>query len=225
MALAHSAVSPESGWNAMIAEWLAGLFMAPLTADAVASYCDGLGADLFDALTEEPGCGAGAQRMRSALLTGDPPAAVARKLAAAFTLLFDGVGGSGTVSPYESAHVSVSGRLFQAPAGDMDRLLRQWDVSADDAFREPPDHLSIELALLARLMRRGASPQAEAALLDDHLLAWAPIFADRCCAADRTGFYAGAGGVLTGFLAARRAALQVNRATNSGTGVTPCRPE
>ena len=30
---------------------------------------------------------------------------------------------------------------------------------------------------------------ARAALLDDHLLVWAPIFADRCQEYDRTGFY------------------------------------
>ena len=80
---------------------------------------------LFEALAEEPGCAAGAQRMQSALNVEGSAAAVARKLAAAFTQLFDGIGGSKTVSLYESAHVGVSGRLFQAPSGDMEKLLRQ----------------------------------------------------------------------------------------------------
>jgi TorA-specific chaperone len=211
--ISHAAVSPGIGWHASIAEWLAGLFMAPLPAGAIAGYRDGLGASFFDLLAHEPGCASGTQAMRSALMTDDAPAATARRLATAFALLFEGVGGPETVSPYESAHGRASGdgtsaRLFQKPSGDMDRLLRHSDLSIDAAFRESPDHLSIELALLARLMRRGASHDEETELLDGHLLAWVPRFAARCHAADRTGFYAGAAAVLMSFLAARRAALQ-----------------
>ncbi len=215
MTLARSDVSPEAGWNALIAEWLAGLFMAPLSATTVTSYRNGLGATFLDTFLEEPGCAAGAQRIRSALQSDASAEAVARKLAVAFTMLFDGVGGQRTVSPYESAHVSESGRLFQAPVGDMDLLLRQADMSIDAMVGEPSDHLSIELALLARLMRSGNSPRTLAALLDDHLLAWVPRFADRCRAADRTGFYAGAASLLMGFLATRRAAFR------DGNSITP----
>jgi TorA-specific chaperone len=148
---------------------------------------------------------------------------VAHKLATAFTHLFDGVDGPRTVSLYESAHVSDSGRLFQESARDMDRLLRHSDVSTADALAEPADHLSIELALLARLMRRhdtdGAAHQAQITLLDEHLLVWVPIFVDRCRNADHTGFYAGAAWVLRGFLCARRLALQ--RDCAPGTDATP----
>jgi TorA-specific chaperone len=232
VSLARSVVSPEVGWNALIAEWLAGLFMAPLSAAAVTSYRDGLGATFLDTLLDEPGCAAGVRPMRSALVTEGSAAAVAHKLALAFTILFDGVGGHRSVSPYESAHVSASGRLFQAPVSDMDLLLRQADMSIDDAVGEPSDHLSIELALLARLMR-GGSPQAQAALLDDHLLAWVPMFADRCRDADSTGFYAGAASLLMGFLVAQRTAFQGSKAilpvpamphtSYATTGVMPCR--
>ena len=209
--LSRDSASPEAGWNALLAEWMAGLFMAPLSPSAVANYRDGLGATLLDILADELGCESDAQRMRSALTTDASTTAVARKLSAAFTRLFDGVGGHRTVSLYESAHVSASGRLFQAPAGDIARLLRQANMSTDSMVREPPDHLSIELALLARLIRQDSAQQAQITLLDDHLLAWVPIFADRCCAADGTGFYAGAAQTLTGFLLAQRAELQPSR--------------
>jgi TorA specific chaperone len=224
-ALAHAAVSPDLSWNALIAEWLAGIFVAPPTTDAVVSYREAIGATLFEALAEEPGCAAGAQRMQFALNVEGSAGAVARKLAAAFTQLFDGIGGSKTVSLYESAYVSVSGRLFQAPSGDIEKLLRQSDVSTDLAFREPSDHLSIELALLAWLIRHDAERQAQAALLDDHLLVWVPDFADRCREHDRTGFYAGTAQVLTAFLTAQRAALQHQRTTQPKTGVTLCRSD
>ena len=225
VALALADLSPDVGWNASIAEWLAGIFVAPPTADMVVSYRGRTGAALFNALAEEPGCAVGVQQMQSALILEEAPAAVARNLAAAFTQMFDGVGGSKTVSPYASAHIGDSGRLFQAPAGQMEKLLRQLDLSTNEAFREPPDHLSIGLALLARLIRHGANRQAQTALLDDHLLVWVPAFADRCRECDRTGFYAGAAQVLTAFLAAQRAALQHKRTTEPRTGVIRCRPD
>jgi TorA-specific chaperone len=223
--LAHAGVSSDSSWNASIAEWLAGIFVAPPTTNAIVSYREAIGATLFEALAQEPGCAAGAQRMQSALNAEGSAAAVARKLAAAFTQLFDGIGGSKTASLYESAHVGVSGRLFQAPSGDMEKLLRQSEVSADEEFREPSDHLSIELALLAWLIRHDPDRQARTALLDDHLLVWAPIFADRCREYDRTGFYDGTAQVLTAFLIAQRAALRIKRATKPRTGEMLCRSD
>ena len=221
--LSDASGSRDNDWNAFVAEWLAGLFIGPVSADAVASYRIGLAAGFLDVLAVEPGCKPGVLSMRSALTTEDSPVTAARKLAAAFTLLFDGVGGPETVSPYESAYVGESGRLFGTPAGAMDHLLRRLDLSTHDALREPPDHLSVELALLARLMRGSSSCDAQAALLDDHLLVWVPSFAVRCRNADRTGFYAGAVDVMTVFLTAQRAALQVKRTTTSMTGVMSCR--
>ena len=210
-ALAYAGISSTSGWNASIAEWLAGIFVAPPTTGAIINYRQRIGATLFEALAEDAGCVAGAQRMQSVINSEASAAAVARKLAMAFTQLFDGIGGSRTVPPYESAYVDGSGRLFQAPAGELEKLLRQWSVSTATAFREPPDHLSIELALLARLIRDGTGYQQRAALFDEHLMVWAPIFADRCQEYDRTGFFAGAAEVLIAFLTAQRAALGIKR--------------
>jgi TorA-specific chaperone len=224
-ALALDALSPDFGWNASITEWLAGLFAAAPTADTVISYREQMGATLFASLTQDAACVAGARRMQSALDVEAPAAALARELAAAFTQLFDGVGGGKTVSPYESAHVSASGRLFQAPADEMEKLLRQSDVSTDGAFREPADHLSVELALLARLIRHDSDHETQAALLDDHLLVWVPLFADRCQACDHTGFYAGAAQVLVAFLFAQRATLPHWGAIPQRTGVTLCRSD
>jgi TorA-specific chaperone len=218
---------PESCWNAAIAEWLAGLFMAPPSADMVASYRAGFGATLLDALCHEPGCAAAVRRMRAALSVDEPAAAMARRIAIDFTRLFEGAGGWQTVSPYENAHGGMSHQLHAA-AGDMNRLLRQFDVSIDAAFREPSDHLSVELALLAWLMRHEPDVCAQAALLDRHLLVWTPGFADRCGDHDRSGFYAGSAQVLTAFLTAQRAALRHQPPTDKAgkkTGVMPCRSD
>jgi TorA specific chaperone len=217
-ARSRAAEPRDDGWNALIAEWLSGLFMAPLSANSVASYRDGLGATFLDIFADDLGCEPGAQRMRSALVTEASPAAVARKLSIAFTRLFEGVGGHRTVSLYESAYIGGSGRLFQSPVSKMEQLLREAGLSTAATSREPPDHLPIELALLAQMMRRGVGKQARRVLLDDHLLAWAPLFAGRCHDADRSGFYAGAAQVLAGFLAAQSRALRINDTT---AGMTP----
>jgi len=208
MTVSHASVPPDIGWNALIAEWAAGLFMAPLSAAAVTSYRDGLGATFLDILGDERQCEAGARWMQRALMMETSCTTVAGKLAATFTVMFDGVSGHRTVSLYESAHVSASGRLFQSPVSDMHLLLRQADMSIDDTCHEPPDHLSIELALWARLMRAGAGRHAQTAAVYHHLMAWVPRFADQCRDADDTGFYAGAAKVLTDFLAGQLGAFQ-----------------
>jgi TorA-specific chaperone len=215
------AVSPGSSWNATIAEWLAGLFMAPPSVETVVSYRRDMGATLFEALAGEPGCAAGARQMQSAVVNDDSAAMVTRKLSTAFSTLFDS-GGSKTVSLYESAYVNASGRLFQMPTSDMDRSLRQSNVSINTKFCEPSDHLSIELAVLGRLIRHDNGHRAQVALLDDHLLVWTSLFADGCRDADWTGFYAGAAEALTGFLTAHRATLQAGGTNKSTTGVMRC---
>jgi TorA-specific chaperone len=228
-----AAAAPEgrskSCWNAAIAEWLAGLFVAPPSAAMVVSYRQGFGAAFLDALSAEPEYVAAVRLMRAALSVDEPEDATARAIALDFTHLFEGVGGWQTVSPYENAHDGTAGHQLHAAASDMNRLLRQFDLSIDAAFREPSDHLSVELALLAWLMRHDADVCAQAALLDRHLLVWTQSFADRCRDHDRSGFYAGSAQVLTAFLTAQRAALRQqppidpNTGKTGKTGVMPCR--
>jgi TorA-specific chaperone len=228
-AAAALAPLPKSCWNAAIAEWLAGLFVAPPSAAMVVSYRQGFGAAFLDALADEPGCAAPVRLMRAALGVDASEDAIARAIALDFTRLFDGVGGWQTVPPYENAHAGRAGHQLHAAASDMNRLLRQFDVSIDAAFREPSDHLSVELALLAWLMRHDADVCAQASLLDRHLLVWTPGFSDRCGERDRGGFYAGSAQVLTAFLIAQRAALRQqapidpNTGKTGKTGVMPCR--
>jgi len=190
-----------SGWNAMIADWLAGLFIAPMSATMVASHRSGLASDLLAYLAGEPGYGHGIAQMQAALGADGAAEATRRRLAAAFTRLFDGAGG---IALYESAYLGPSGRLFQAPVAAMNQQLRAADRAICDATGEPPDHLSIELALLATQLRQG-DLRRSAELRDVHLLTWVPEFAEHCGKADPTGFYAGAAQVLLAFLTAEAA--------------------
>lgn len=209
----------DAEWGATIADWLAGLFLAPPSAETIESYRRGLGADLLFSLAQEPACQPGVAAMRQALTTGETATILVRHLNTTFTHLFDGVGGPRTVPPYESANVGASGRMAQAPAGEMDRLLRRFELQPGPVHCGPSDHLSIELALLAFLIRRDAEDGVEAEFLDRHLLVWLPTLASRCVEADRTGFYSGAARIAAAFLSARRARLQ----SVSTTGDLLCR--
>jgi TorA specific chaperone len=184
--------------GALIAAWLSGLFMAPLPIDAVADYCSSGGARLLEVIGAELGCKPGIDRMRSALTVNVSPTSIARELAIAYTLLFDGVAGPGTVSLYESAYSGTGGRLFQKAAGDMELLLQGFGLSVSEDCCEPPDHLSIELALLSTVLRGNDGDCV--ASLRDRLLAWVPEFARRCDRVDRSGFYCGAAMVLNDLL-------------------------
>ena len=197
----------ESAWDATVTEWLAGLFLVPLTTDAVASYRDGIGAALLEELEQQPSCRDGVRLMQVGLTGTQTSRMLARQLGSAFMQLFEGVGGPRTVSPFESAHISPRGRLFQQPATEMDRLLAQTNLMLTSGIGEPSDHLSVELALLAYMLRTGANRRATAWLLDRRLLNWVPGFAQAVQVADRTGFYAGAASLLVGFLGAQRRAI------------------
>jgi len=206
--LQENAEASDLGWNADFVDVLAGLFIGPLPLPVVENYRSGLGAVLLETLSTGAGCAAGVGRMQVACGGEQSTAALTQTLSMAFSRLFDGAGGAKTVSLYESGHVSASGRLFQEPVGAMDKLLRVADVSVSAGTCEPPDHLSIELALLAQCLR-GRDRDTEARwLLDAHLLQWVPPFAEQCIAADPSGFYAGAADVLAQTLSALRETLR-----------------
>lgn len=179
--------------RAWILTWIAGLFASPPSRDLVASYRRGEAAVILAELACDAELAPGILRM-SAALDGDldDDAATAR-LGVAHGRLFIGVGGPDTVAPYESAF-RCGGRLFQAPTGEMTALLAAHDLSVAETLREPPDHLSIELALMARLIVTD-HPDRPAFL--ERLAAWVPEFCDLVVDRDASGFWAGAAEVLT----------------------------
>jgi len=219
-------------WHATLTDWLAGVFRTPLSVTMVDNYRDGLGSLLQEALERERGSPEGALAMHQALIRDEATETAVRLLGIAFTELFEGIGGPRTVSPFESAHASPTGRLFQAPSRVMKQRLSKAQLTLSREDNEPADHLSIELALLARLMRRDASDDDQLALFDDHLLVWVPGFARAVKDQDNTGFYAGAASLLLDFLAERRGAL-ANRLSQQGHAsadrsrerIEPCRTE
>ena len=177
--------------------WLADLFAAAPRHETVASYRHGEAAAWLASLSDEPDLGPGIARVRRALDAPDDDGALTSRVAVAHAHLFLGVGGPDTVPPYESAW-RCGGRLFQEPAAEMERLLADHGLAVRPDAAEPADHLSVELALRARLLA-AADPAADA--LHARLAGWVPAFCAACARRDASGFWAGAALVLAAILA------------------------
>ena len=173
--------------------WLSAVFAAPPDRDSIASYRRGPAAAWLDGVASLPGCADAVARMRRALVVDADDAIVVARVGAAYGLLFEGIGGPKTVSPYELVYRD-GGRLFGAPAAEMEAILAAHDLSVAASAHEAPDHLAVELAAAARLLEEG---ERDAEAIVDRLQGWVPAFAADCAAADANGFWAGAAAVLT----------------------------
>lgn len=180
----------EPAERAGILSWLADLFAEPPSTGTVTVLRGEEGERLLAVLAADTAFAPGVAALVAALAEGDDETAATR-IGVAFGRLFLGIGGPNTVAPYESVHTS-GGRLFQAPTGDMERLLAVHDLKVTGG-REPADHLAIEVALLARLIGEGHPDRTGLAA---RLAGWLPIFRDRVIEHDGTGFYAGAARLL-----------------------------
>ena len=189
--------------------WLTAVFAAPPDRDSIVSYRRGPAAAWLDYVASLPGCDQAVAGMRRALEAEADDALVVARIGSAYGILFEGIGGPRTVSPYESVHRD-GGRLFGAPAAAMDAILTAHDLSVAASAHGAPDHLAVELAVAGRLLAED-EPDGEAII--ERLRDWAPAFAADCAAADANGFWTGAAAVLIAIvgLATRQPANAENR--------------
>ncbi|MBB5048715.1 TorA-specific chaperone [Rhodopseudomonas rhenobacensis] len=173
-------------------EWLASVFAAPPGYDTVVSYRSCELALWLDQLALDPAFSAGIARMQAALDPALDDDTLTARLGIGFGRLFSGIRGRDCIPPYESAFRG-DGRLFQVPTAEMEALLVVHNVVIAGGLAEPADHLSVELALLARLI---AADHPAARDLQLRIARWVPDFCDTCIARDRLGFWAGAAMVL-----------------------------
>jgi TorA-specific chaperone len=183
---------PDPREVAALFDWLAAVFAAPPNRETVAAYRRGQAADWLNAVATIPGCAEGVARTRRALDADADDGRVAARIGAAYGMLFEGIGGPKTVSPYESVH--RGGRLSGPPAAAMAAILAVHDLSVAASAGEPADHIAVELATASRLL---AEAHPDAATMLDRLRGWTSDFANGCIAADPCGFWAGAAEILT----------------------------
>ncbi|MBB4302735.1 TorA-specific chaperone [Rhodobium orientis] len=193
--------------------WLAGLFSSELTAETLKAYGGPDGRVALTSLEDEPAFRPVVARIRALASEPDRLRDRALDLAADYSLLFLGVGGPRTAHPYASAYLSDKGTLFQGPTSEMAEMLRRLDIAVVDTMKEPPDHIAIELSVVAELAERaeaaalrGDRQEAmrlkaeQAAFIDTQLLSWVLAFAADCREHDRSGFYADLAAALTAYL-------------------------
>ena len=210
----HGTVQPDAGLGqapgdderAAAYRWLSGIFAREPSAEAMAAYSGGDGQTLLAHI----GSIAPLSDVAGALaeLANDPDhEARARDLAGAFAWLFHGVGGRRGAPPFASVYMSARGLIQQESAAQAAHDLARLDARLAADFAEPPDHVAVQLSMMAELVERG-TPRIQAAFLDRRLLPWIPEFRDACIAGDRHGLYGMAARCMVGFLEADRAQLQ-----------------
>ncbi len=134
-------------------------------------------------------------------------------LAIDFTQLFHGP--RDHIPPYESvaADKTEGAELAGAAAASVRASIEDAGLECRDGFAALPDHISVELELMARLLRdegaawsAGANKDAEILrqtvrhFLEKHVGAWGPDFADRAASKAETAFYRTISRLLADFL-------------------------
>jgi TorA maturation chaperone TorD len=133
--------------------------------------------------------------------TRQPEERLTDALAIDFTQLFHGP--RGHIAPYESVQTGVDGgELNGSAALSVAAFLEVAGLTVDREARQLPDHISIELEVMAKLARReakGWEADDEAVVrtclhqqqdfLDSHLGRWGPAFCRQVQAKAQTAFY------------------------------------
>lgn len=204
--------APSHLERARIYQWLGGIFSRELSAEALATYRSTDGMTLLEGFAAHPPLAPLVAELRTLALAHESPETAVTDLAGAFSRLFLGVGGRRSAPPYESAYTNERGLLFQEASGHSAAALMNLGLHVSASCPEPPDHLAIQLEIMAALASRAHEAAASAerdaymhrqlAFLEDRLLPWIGAFRDDCVASDRSGFYATAATCLVAFATA-----------------------
>lgn len=188
------------------AEWLSGLFIAPLSSQQVVEAGAAPSRDALHWIGMQLGAPATAEKLCSALEKKDLESLTVQ-LQRRYTALFEGIFRHRAMLPYESAWRVDSNALDGDSVAEMNAVLRELDVHISSDCCEPADHLAIELAAFSAALSAGQT--SVAVDLTRRLGGWAPEFAAALELQDPEGFYAAAGELLLAFIRTAQAALLV----------------
>lgn len=186
------------------AQWLSGVFIAPLSLQQVSDACTAPSLDLLRHTGEQLDSSATAQKLCN-LLGQDTPENLTVHLQRRYTALFEGIFRNRAVLPYESSWSGEGPALCGQSMSAMNAILRDLDVHVSRDCCEPADHLAIELAALVAALEGGHTTVA--AGLVQRLQRWVPAFAEALTRQDPQGFYAAAGELLLALLRTAPSAL------------------
>ncbi|WP_162787149.1 molecular chaperone TorD family protein [Notoacmeibacter marinus] len=175
--------------RAGIYRWFCGLFAREMSVHAMEIYRSEEGRTLLyelgtiEALTPV----VTAIRARLSDARDGDLSSIALDFAGEFSRLFLGAAGPRSAPPYQSFYTGESGRLMQFPSAMMQDEMRALNVRIADSFAELPDHLAVQLAVMAELAE-AASAERQAIYLRQRL-DWTGAFRSRCLEVGGEGFY------------------------------------
>ncbi len=93
--------------------------------------------------------------------------------------------------PYESVYRMEDRTLMSHYAIDVENRMRSFGVEVSKNFKEPPEHISVELEFLKYLYLIGEGEALEEAesFLEDHLIQWVPQFCNCIIKNSKISFY------------------------------------
>ncbi|WP_088188000.1 MULTISPECIES: molecular chaperone TorD family protein [unclassified Desulfosporosinus] len=126
------------------------------------------------------------------------------------------VPGTKLIFPYESCYThrnidGTFGRLWQEPAQNMYRILKEWEIQFAEGWDLIPDHIAIELSFMGNLCQLVTARQAneeerqrllewQKKILANHLSLWVYELLDNMENKAETAFYRGVAKLLRAFL-------------------------
>ena len=183
-----------------IGRWLAGLFLRELDAEALALYRSAEADELLDLLGNVAPLAPLVEALRTSVHAADDPETLRLDLAAAYGRVFL-TGGPKAVPLHASAYLSERALLMQGPAQETLQALETLGLSLPEGFREPADHVGIQLLILAELAERMAPDGLdEATYLETRLLPYVPTLAALCSKLAPVALYRELGAATLGWL-------------------------
>jgi TorA-specific chaperone len=138
------------------------------------------------------------------------------ELALKYTTIFLNVSPNGVVKhvhPYESVYLSPNKLVMQDQRDEVLEFYAEQQMGVADNFKEPEDHIAIELAFLQELNKRICKELANnnmddaldkfevhSKFMQQHLLKWVHLLGRDLIASDPNGFYAGLANITIGFV-------------------------
>ena len=134
------------------------------------------------------------------------------------------VPGPKLIFPYESCYTHRNidgsfGRLWQEPAQDMQRILKDWEIKFADGWDLIPDHVAVELFFMGHLCHMACVTELQAedkekilewekSFFESHLNNWVFELLDNLIRKAETGFYRGLAMLMRAFLEEEKAGLE-----------------
>ncbi len=181
--------------------WFATLLTKELDKEQLTHYFSGEGVVLLAQLEAEPDFTESVKQIKSALVTIMAINQQSLELAADFSQLFLTDAKKGA-PPYASVYLSETGQLFEKPHHAMLEIFKKEGLMIDPDFKEPADHIAIQLDYLGNLIMKQDenSIEAQTDFIEQQLLSWLSQFVDATKKVNNSGFYQGVCQLMLAFI-------------------------